>query len=119
MIQVALQQTIRLVPWRVRGRIKDLPLMASLQRYLVRRFLDGREFVHLIDAGPGRGLRVPVCLPEDKGLWTGTYEFALAAAVATSVRPGSTGFDVQVAWESSCTASFSLNDAGARSSRFL
>jgi FkbM family methyltransferase len=56
--------------------------------------LEGQEFVHTVDAGPARGLVYPVRLPEDKGVWTGTYEIEFAAALANAVTPGSVCLDI-------------------------
>jgi hypothetical protein len=68
--------------------------MAPLQRRLLARFLEGREFIHTVDAGPARGLRYPITLPQDKGIWTGTYELELATRIAEVVRPGDVCFDI-------------------------
>jgi FkbM family methyltransferase len=89
-----LRKSISLVPWQVRGVIKKMPLMAPLQRRLLTRFLEGQEFIHTVDAGPARGLRYPIMLPQDKGIWTGTYELELAARIAQAVRPGDVCLDV-------------------------
>ena len=58
------------------------------------RFLDGREFVHRVDAGPAKGVSFPVLLPDDKGIWTGTYEQKFTAELAKLVRPGDVCCDV-------------------------
>jgi len=77
----------------MRGVIKKLPLVAPLQRWLLTRFLEGCEFVHTVDAGPASGLKYPITLPDDKGIWTGTYEVELATAIAGAVRQGDVCFD--------------------------
>jgi len=77
----------------MRGAIRKLPLVAPLQRWLLARFLEGREFVHTVDAGPASGLKYPITLPDDKGIWTGTYELELAKAIAGAVRRGDVCFD--------------------------
>jgi len=74
--------------------IKDLPGVAALQRRFIMRFLAGQRFAHTITAGPARGLHVEIVLPQDKGLWTGTYEAGFTAALAAAVRPGDVCFDV-------------------------
>jgi FkbM family methyltransferase len=89
-----LRESISLVPWQIRGVIKKMPLMAALQRRLLARFLEGHEFIHTVDAGPARGLRYPITLPQDKGIWTGTYELELATGIAEAVRPGDICLDV-------------------------
>jgi len=89
-----LRQSIRAVPWRIRSAIKDIPLVAPFQRRLLKRYLEEDEFIHRVDAGPARGLRYPVKLPDDKGIWTGTYERELSSRLAREVRPGSTCLDI-------------------------
>jgi len=93
MIQQVLKKSVSLVPWRLRGVVKRIPLVAPLQRRLLAKFLEGREFVHIVDAGPARGLKYPITLPDDKGIWTGTYEVELATAIAGAVRRGDVCFD--------------------------
>ena len=85
---------LSLVPWEWRHRITSLPGIAPLQRKLVSTFLEGREFTHTVDAGPAKGIIFLVRLPEDKGVWTGTYELDFATRLAASVRPGSVAYDI-------------------------
>jgi FkbM family methyltransferase len=85
---------LRVVPWSWRGHIKNIPGAARFQRFIVSATFGGREFVHLVDAGPARGVRFLVRLPEDKGIWTGGYERDFAAAVAAAVEPGSVAYDI-------------------------
>lgn len=94
MIAGLLQRSLRLVPESARRSIRRWPVIAPLQRALIRRFMEGREFEHVVDAGPARGLRYPVRLPEDKGIWTGTYEFAFANALKSAIRPGDVCYDI-------------------------
>ena len=93
-MQTLLRKSISLVPGQWRGAIKRWPLIAPLQRWLLARFMEGRPFVHVVDAGPARGLRYPICLPADKGIWTGTYELELAQAMAQAVPRGSVCLDI-------------------------
>lgn len=85
MLKKALQCSIRLVPWRLRCLIKSVPLVARIQQWALSKFLYGQEFVHTIDAGPAQGLNFPVVLPDDKGVWTGTYELDFVQRIASSV----------------------------------
>ena len=94
MIRRVLRRSVALVPWPLRQAIRRMPLLAGAQRWLLARFLEGREFTHTVDAGPARGLRYPVTLPADKGIWTGTYELDLARAIAAAVQPGDVCFDI-------------------------
>jgi FkbM family methyltransferase len=94
MFRKALQASINLVPWSWRGAIKKIPLVAPLQRWLLAKFLEGREFVHTVDAGPARGLKYPILLPPDKSVWTGNYELEFSEALAGAVKPGDVCFDI-------------------------
>src|SRR5438874_12869499 len=93
-MQSWLKKSVALVPWRLRGAIKSIPLVAPLQRWLLERLLEGHEFVHTVDAGPARGLNFPIKLPEDKGAWTGTYELEFSTALSQAVQPGDVCVDV-------------------------
>ena len=94
LVPALIQKSVSLVPWRLRGTVKRVPLVAPLQRWLVARFLEGREFIHAVDAGPAAGLIYPIRLPEDKGIWTGTYELELATRISRVVRRGDVCFDI-------------------------
>lgn len=82
------------MPWSVRESIKNRPIVAYAQRRILESYLHERGFVHVVDAGPARGLKYSVVLPEDKGVWTGTYEAQFASALASAVRPGAVCYDV-------------------------
>ena len=94
MISRLLQRSIGLVPWGLRESIKSQPFIAYAQRKLLKTYLYDREFVHVIDGGPARGLRYAVTLPEDKGVWTGTYELPFSNALAAAVCPDNVCYDV-------------------------
>lgn len=85
---------LALVPLRARVHIKHVPIFARLQRRITSNLLGGREFVHTVDAGPAKGISFVLHLPEDKGVWTGTYELLLAQRLAAAVRPDTIGFDI-------------------------
>ena len=110
MIQQTLQNSIRFIPWRARTAVKRIPLVASFQRKLLAHALEGNEFVHTIDAGPAQGLKYPVLLPEDKGVWTGTYEIDFVDALARSVEKGATCFDVG-GWRGYCGGTMAAQGA--------
>ena len=107
-----LERSVNLIPWRARHWIRHIPLVASVQRFVFRKFLAGREFLHTINAGPAKGLVYPISLPIDKAIWTGTYEAKLAGAVAEAVRTGDVCYDVG-AYRGFFSGVFAL--AGARS----
>jgi FkbM family methyltransferase len=93
-VRKLLNKSVSLVPWKLRNAIKKIPLLAPLQRRLLRRFLEGQEFLHTVDAGPARGLNYLITLPQDKGIWTGTYELQLAERIAEVIRPSDVCFDI-------------------------
>jgi|GEM_PF-575939 len=85
---------LHLIPWSFRSHIKRIPGVAEAQRFLISKFLDGKEFDHRVDAGPARGIAFHVRMPEDKGIWTGTYEVAFSTKIAKSLRPGMVAYDI-------------------------
>lgn len=89
-----LQFAIKLVPWRLRGVICKLPIIAQLQRWIIARYLSDRQFIHIIDAGPAKGLAYPVILPLDKAIWIGNYEVEFASSIANSLTKGMVCFDI-------------------------
>lgn len=89
-----LSSSVNLVPWWIRNHICRIPGVAAFQRHLVRRVLDGAEFVHLINAGPAAGLRMRIQLPDDKQYWTGTWEHAVTQTLAAQTQRGAVCFDI-------------------------
>jgi FkbM family methyltransferase len=93
-IRTLLRRSVNLLPLAVRERVKDVPLLAGLQRRLTNRLLSGEPFLHTINAGPARGLRFEITLPADKAIWLGTFEAAASAALLDGVAAGDVCFDV-------------------------
>jgi FkbM family methyltransferase len=89
-----LRSALHFVPFTVRDRIKHIPGLAAAQRILISRTLDGNEFTHRVDAGPAKGVTFRIGMPEDKGIWTGTYELAFATRLAHDVNPGGIAYDI-------------------------
>lgn len=89
-----IRSAVSLVPWGLRGAVRSIPGIAQAQRWLVSRTLDGSEFEHRVDAGPAKGVRFRIRMPEDKGIWTGTYELAFAQRIAAAVPKGGVAFDI-------------------------
>ena len=87
-------RALNAVPWSLRARIKNIPGVAALQRAIVSRTLDGREFDHEVDAGPAKGITFKIHMPEDKGIWTGTYEVDFATRLAAEVKAGGVAYDI-------------------------
>src|SRR5438045_5980152 len=94
MFRRLLSSSVNAVPWSLRARIKKLPVIAPLQRLAVRHLLGRCEFIHTINAGPASGLKYWVQMPEDKAVWSGTYELELSAALAAAIRPGNICLDI-------------------------
>jgi FkbM family methyltransferase len=89
-----INRALALLPWSIRGHVKHIPGIAQLQRFIVSKALDGKEFAHLVEAGPAKGVTFLVRMPEDKGIWTGTYEHGFAGRLAAAVRPGVVAYDI-------------------------
>jgi FkbM family methyltransferase len=81
-------RSVDLIPWKMRAQIRKVPVVAYCQRWLLDRLMKGQEFDHVISAGPAKGLKFPVRLPDDKLFWTGTWEQSVTMAIAAVVRPG-------------------------------
>jgi len=94
MLARILRLSVNLLPWKLRLVIKGIPVVAPFQRWLVARFMAHGTFMHMVNDGPAKGLRYPVCLPQDKAIWAGIYEPAFARALAESVRPGDVCCDI-------------------------
>jgi len=89
-----LRSSVNLLPWSLRGRIKDVPVVARLQRWFFNKAFAGQSFVHVINAGPAKGLIYPVSLPRDKAIWAGTYEARFATTLAEAVQTGNVCYDI-------------------------
>jgi FkbM family methyltransferase len=100
-MQKLLQKSIHFIPLHLRSRIHRIPVLAAAQRALLASYVDGKEFIHRIDAGPGCNLTYPVLMPDDKGVWTGNYESEFVTALAESVQTGSVCFDIG-GWRGYC-----------------
>jgi FkbM family methyltransferase len=87
-------RALSLIPFEVRRQIKVIPGIAQLQRFLVARVLDGREFKHRVDAGPAKGIVFQILMPDDKGIWTGTYENDFATLLGSAIKPGMIAYDI-------------------------
>jgi FkbM family methyltransferase len=93
-VKTVVQALLKVIPFPMRDRIRTVPGLASAQRALVAMTLDGKIFDHRVDAGPAKGMRFRVHMPEDKGIWTGTYEAAFAARLGAGVKAGRPAFDI-------------------------
>lgn len=89
-----LEKSVNWLPWHMRCFIRHLPGIAWLQRRFFSSFMAGREFTHTINAGPATGLNYPIQLPDDKQIWTGTYETPVANVLRNSVINNSPCYDI-------------------------
>ena len=94
MAHLTLENSVNLLPWSIRNWIKHIPVVARIQRWVFARFLANRHFIHTINAGPAKGLKYPVSLPEDKAIWAGTYETKFANALVEAIQPGDVCYDI-------------------------
>ncbi len=106
-----LEKSVNVVPWRLRSLIRRTPFIRSIQRVVISRFLSGKPFVHRVSAGPAAGARFRVTLPDDKLLWTGTWESQLAVEIRNAVKKGDVCFDVG-AYRGFFSAVMALGGAG-------
>lgn len=93
-MKTLLRSSVNWLPLGLRRRIRRLPGVGALQRWVVGRLLNGESFVHTINAGPAAGLRIEVDLPADKAIWAGTYEYEFASAISSAVSAGDVCLDI-------------------------
>ena len=94
MIARLVRHGIRFVPYGLRDFVRKIPLIAGLQRFLIRQLASEGEFDHTIDAGPARGLNLKISLPRDKEMWKGTYELRFVGEIVRNIKPGDVCFDI-------------------------
>lgn len=87
-------RSVDVLPWGLRNNVKSIPLIAAAQRWILKRTLEDRVFVHRISAGPAKGLNFRVRMPDDKLYWTGTWEHEVTTAIASLVPARGICFDV-------------------------
>ena len=89
-----LRSSVNAIPSAMRGWIKHIPGVATLQQLLIRNVLSGEPFEHIINAGPAAGLKFDITLPLDKAIWAGVYEPQFSAAISKAVALGDVCYDV-------------------------
>jgi len=94
MFKNVMTHSVDFVPWWMRDLIKKIPIVSGLQRLIFDKFLSEKEFIYEINAGPAKGLNFPIKLPEDKLIWTGTWEKDISEVIAANVREGLASFDI-------------------------
>lgn len=86
-------RAVDVVPLAARRRVKYIPIVREIQRWLISR-LSQKSFEYVVTAGPAAGIRFLISLPDDKGIWTGTYESEFSALIARSVSAGACCYDI-------------------------
>ena len=88
------EKSVNFIPWWLRDHIRKIPIIAFLQRCFVKKYLSGKSFSYVISAGPAKGLKFPITLPDDKLIWTGTWEKQVAEQIYSNVIVGKPSLDV-------------------------
>jgi FkbM family methyltransferase len=89
-----IQSVLDLIPFSVRSKVKHIPVVRQLQAFIMKKYMNGKEFIATISAGPAKGLVFPVKLPQDKYMWIGTWEVDFANALHQYVQPGWVCYDI-------------------------
>ena len=89
-----IQRVLDVIPFSVRSKVKYIPVVRQLQAFIMKRYMNGKEFITTISAGPAKGLVFPVKLPQDKYMWIGTWEVDFANALQQYVQPGWVCYDI-------------------------
>jgi FkbM family methyltransferase len=88
-----LANLINLIPYGCRDKIRRIPLVGALQRWMFTTFFRGSVDFQ-IKEGPAKGLVFPLKLPEDKLFWTGLWEKEFAERLAHATKHGGVCLDV-------------------------
>ncbi len=82
------------VPFQLRSRIKNVPVLKQIQSFLLKKWISKNEFVATISGGPAKGLVFPVQMPQDKLMWIGTWELKFACTLHRYIQPGWICYDI-------------------------
>ncbi len=88
-----LANLINLIPYNFRDKIRRIPLVGALQRWMFANFFRG-SVDFKIKEGPAKGLVFPLKLPDDKLFWTGLWEKEFAEQLSRATRQGGVCLDV-------------------------
>ncbi len=89
-----LQKLLNVIPFGIRSHIRKIPLLKQTQKFLLKNLASNAEFDAIISGGPAKGLKFPVALPQDKGMWIGTWELEFASKLADLIEPGFICYDI-------------------------
>lgn len=82
------------VPFGIRDRIRKIPLLKQLQRFMLNNWVNEESFVATISGGPAKGLVFPVQMPQDKLMWIGTFELDYAKALQHAIKKNWICYDI-------------------------
>jgi FkbM family methyltransferase len=88
------QKILSIIPYKFRSKIKNIPVVKQIQASFQKAFLNNKTFIATISAGPAKGLVFPVEMPQDKGMWIGTWETEFSEALAAEIKPGNICYDI-------------------------
>jgi FkbM family methyltransferase len=89
-----IQKVLSVIPYGVRKQVKNIPLVKQLQKFILEKYLAGKEFNSVVSAGPAKGLQFPVKMPQDKLMWLGTFEPDFAETMSQLIKPGFVCYDI-------------------------
>ena len=89
-----LAKIVNIIPWWMRDEIRKIPLVSDFQRILFRKYFSGKSFLYVINGGPAKGLKIPISLPDDKLIWTGTWEKKVAEKIYSNIKKNKSSYDI-------------------------
>ena len=92
--QSIVRHSVDLLPDWARSRVRDVPLVRPVHRWLINTFIGRAPFDYTLTAGPAKGVRFRIEMPQDKLIWTGTYESSFARELSRHVEHGAVCYDV-------------------------
>jgi FkbM family methyltransferase len=89
-----IERMLDVIPFGLRNKIRHMPVIKQIQSWVMKEYMDGKEFTATISGGPAKGLTFPVKLPQDKQMWIGTWELEFAEALKQCIEPGWICYDI-------------------------
>ncbi len=89
-----IEKLVNIIPFRLRSYIKDIPVISYLQRLFFKHFYSNKKFLYVSNAGPSKGVKFLISLPEDKNIWTGTYELNFTNHLINNLKLGDVCYDI-------------------------
>ena len=85
---------VDLMPIDLRNNIRNIPILKHLQAWILKTWLNNKEFIATISSGPAKGLVFVVHMPQDKLIWLGTFELNFAKTLQQQIQPGWVCYDI-------------------------